>query len=161
MHVVYLPLFSRAPSLHYNGVIMSGMASKITSLTIVYSAVYSRRRSKKTSKLCVTGCCEGNSPVPGEFPAQEASNGKNISIWWRHHGKCGNHVIIQILVGKPWKMYLEMTCAKQKQRKMLANHEHIFYSQISGMVKKLRPYKSVICNYSTMPELQLWISQLS
>ena len=34
-----------------NDVIMSGMASQITSLTIVYSTVYSRRRSKKTSKL--------------------------------------------------------------------------------------------------------------
>ena len=29
-----------------------------------------RRRSKKTSKLCVTGLCAGNSPVAGEFPAQ-------------------------------------------------------------------------------------------
>ena len=29
-----------------------------------------RRRSKKTSKLHVTGLCEGNSPVTGEFPAQ-------------------------------------------------------------------------------------------
>ena len=44
-----------------------------------------RRRSKKTSKLCVTGLCEGNSPVTGEFPAQRASNAGNISIWWRHH----------------------------------------------------------------------------
>ena len=32
-----------------------------------------RRRSKKTSKLRVTGICEGNSPVTGEFPAQMAS----------------------------------------------------------------------------------------
>ena len=29
-----------------------------------------RRRSKKTSKLRVTGLCGGNSPVTGEFPAQ-------------------------------------------------------------------------------------------
>ena len=44
-----------------------------------------RRRSKKTSKLHVTGLCEGNSPVTGAFPAQRASNAKNDSIWWRHH----------------------------------------------------------------------------
>ena len=44
-----------------------------------------RRRSKKTSKLCVTGLCVGNSPVTGEFPAQMASNGENVSIRWRHH----------------------------------------------------------------------------
>ena len=32
---------------HYNDVIMSAMSSQITSLSIVYSTVYSRRRSKK------------------------------------------------------------------------------------------------------------------
>ena len=45
-----------------------------------------RRRSKKTSKLRVTGLCAGNSPAAGEFPAQRASNAENVSIWWRHHG---------------------------------------------------------------------------
>ena len=44
-----------------------------------------RRRSKKTSKLRVTGLCEGNSPGTGEFPEQMASNAENVSIWWRHH----------------------------------------------------------------------------
>ena len=44
-----------------------------------------RCRSKKTSKLRVTGICEGNSPVTGEFPTQRASNVENISIWWHHH----------------------------------------------------------------------------
>ena len=44
-----------------------------------------RRRSQKTSKLRVTGLCEGNSPVTGEFPAQRASNAENVSIWWRHY----------------------------------------------------------------------------
>ena len=29
-----------------------------------------RRRSKKTSKLRITGLCEGNSPVTGEFPSE-------------------------------------------------------------------------------------------
>ena len=44
-----------------------------------------RRRSKKTSKLCVTGLCAGYSPGTGEFPAQMASNAENVSIWWRRH----------------------------------------------------------------------------
>ena len=44
-----------------------------------------RRRSKKTSKLRVTGLCVGNSPGTDEFPAQMASNAENVSIWWRHH----------------------------------------------------------------------------
>ena len=44
-----------------------------------------RRRSKKTSKLRVTGLCVGNSPGAGEFPAQMTSKAENVSIWWRHH----------------------------------------------------------------------------
>ena len=46
-----------------------------------------RHRSKKTSKLHVTGLCVRNSPVTGEFPAQRASNAENVIIWWRHHGE--------------------------------------------------------------------------
>ena len=42
-------------------------------------------RSKKTSKLPVTGLCAGNSPGTGEFPAQMANNAENVLIWWRHH----------------------------------------------------------------------------
>ena len=52
------------PNSHYDDVIMSAMASQITSLTIVYS----RHRSKKTSNLRVTGLCEGNSPGPVNSP---------------------------------------------------------------------------------------------
>ena len=43
------------------------------------------RRSKKTSKLHVTGLCGGNARVTGEFSAQRTSNAENVSIWWRHH----------------------------------------------------------------------------
>ena len=42
-----------------------------------------RRRSKKISKLRVTGLCEGNSPV--NSPHKRSSNAENVSIWWRHH----------------------------------------------------------------------------
>ena len=53
----------------YGDVIMGVLASQIISLTIVYSNVYSGR-SKKTSKLGVTGLCAGNSPVnsPHKWP---------------------------------------------------------------------------------------------
>ena len=44
------------------------------------------RRSRKTSKIRVTGICVGNSLVTGEFPAQRASNAENVSIWRCHHG---------------------------------------------------------------------------
>ena len=54
-------------SLDYNDVIMSTMASQITSPMIVYSTVYSRRCSKKTSKFRVTGLCGGIHRWPLNF----------------------------------------------------------------------------------------------
>ena len=54
---------------------MDSIASQITSITIVYSAVYSGADQRKHQ----------SSPLTGEFPAQMDSNAKNVSIWWRHH----------------------------------------------------------------------------
>ena len=65
---------------------MSAMASQITSLTIVYQA-FIQAQNKENTKARVTGLCAGNSPVNGEFPAQQASNAENVSIWWRRHAK--------------------------------------------------------------------------
>ena len=48
-----------------------------------------RPRSKKTSKLRVTGLCEGNSPVAGEFSAQRASNAENVSMWQSYSPQVG------------------------------------------------------------------------
>ena len=67
---------------------MGAVASQITSLTIVYSTVYSdadQRKHQSSAKLRVTGLCAGNSPGTGEFTAQMASNAENVSIWWRHN----------------------------------------------------------------------------
>ena len=47
--------------------------------------VITLRRSKKTSKLRVTGLCAGNSLMTDEFPAQMASKAENVSIGWRYH----------------------------------------------------------------------------
>ena len=64
---------------------MGARASQITSLTIVFSAVYLDTDQKKTSKLRVTDLCAGKSPEAGEFPVQMVSDAENVSIWWRHH----------------------------------------------------------------------------
>ena len=62
---------------------MNAMASQITSLTIVYSIVYSdadqREHQNSASLAFVWGI------VTGEFLAQMASNAENVFIWWRHH----------------------------------------------------------------------------
>ena len=79
--------YSQTSMYHYDGVIMSAIASQITSLDHdCFLNCLFRRRSNKTSKLRVTGLCAWNSPGTGEFPAQMVSNAENVSIWWRHHG---------------------------------------------------------------------------
>ena len=73
-------------SWHYNDVIMSSIASPITSLTIVYSTVYSdtdqRKQQSSASLAFVRGIHRGSV----NSPAQMASNAENVSIWWCHLG---------------------------------------------------------------------------
>ena len=62
---------------HYYDTLMSPMASQITSLTIVYSTVYSgadKRKHQSTASLA----------------SQMASIAENVSIWWRHHASQNN-----------------------------------------------------------------------
>ena len=68
-----------------NDVILSTMASQIIRPPDWLLHRLFRRRSNKTPRPCVTGLCEGNSQVTGEFPTQRASNAENVSIWWHHH----------------------------------------------------------------------------
>ena len=63
---------------------MGVIASQITSLTIVYSIVYSgtdQRKHQSSASLAFVRGIHG----AGEFPAQKASYAENVSIWWRHH----------------------------------------------------------------------------
>ena len=64
----------------YSYIIMGAMASQITSLTIVYSTVYSGADQRKHQSSALLAFV-----VTGEFPAQMASNAENNSIWWSHH----------------------------------------------------------------------------
>ena len=82
---IFKRLVIRVLPFHYNNVRMGAIVSQITSLTNCWLNPLFRCRSKKTSKLRVTGLCAGNSPVTGEFPVQMASNAENFSTWWRHH----------------------------------------------------------------------------
>ena len=66
---------------------MGAIGSQITSLTIVYSAVYwGADRSKHQSSASLAFVWG----IHREFPAQMASNAENVSIWWRHHGPVQN-----------------------------------------------------------------------
>ena len=86
-------------TLHWHHNERKGVANHQAHVFFLLNRLF-RPISKKTSKLwklCVTGLCEGNSPVTGEFPVQKASDAENVSIWRRHQeedstggGKYGN-----------------------------------------------------------------------
>ena len=64
--------------IHYSDVITSAIAYH-RRLGCLLKRLF-KRRSKKTSKLRVTGRCEGNPSETGGFPSQRACDGENISI---------------------------------------------------------------------------------
>ena len=68
---------------HYNDVIMGAIASQITSLTIVYSIVYSDADQRKHQSSASLAFVRG---IHRWIPCKMVSYAENVSIWWRHHG---------------------------------------------------------------------------
>ena len=63
---------------------MGTITSQITSLTIVYSPVYSDA-DHRTHQSSVSLAVVREFTCDRWIPAQIASNAENVSIWWRHH----------------------------------------------------------------------------
>ena len=76
-----------------------------------------RPGSERTPKLRITGLCEGNPPVTGEFCSQRTNNAENSSIWWRHHGICDDKFMEMCLY---WRI-CSVICDKNKM--MTPHHE--------------------------------------
>ena len=84
-------------SLYYCDVIMGAMESQITSLTIVYSAVYSGTHQRKHQSSASLAFVRGT-PMTGQLPAQRASKAENVSICGRHHGIICDDLFISAVV---------------------------------------------------------------
>ena len=65
---------------HYDDVIMTMLASQITSLPVVCSIVYSDVNQRKHQSSASLAFVRENSPGTGEFSAQMASYAENVSI---------------------------------------------------------------------------------
>ena len=68
---------------HQSDVIMGTIASQITSLTIVYSIVYSDADQSKHQSSASLAFVRGIHRGPVNSPHK--CNAENVSIWWRHH----------------------------------------------------------------------------
>ena len=84
---VVVPSMNQGLFSHYSDVIMSVMASQITSVSTVCSTVCSGADQRKHQSSVLLALCERNPPVTCGFPSQRASNMENVSIWSRHHVK--------------------------------------------------------------------------
>ena len=122
-------------NVHYNDVIMTTMASQFTSLTVVLFNRLFRRRSKKTSKLRVTGLCAGNSPVTAQGPVtRKVFPFDDVIMWWHWRKPLANFPVSSLvrvmgLALNTWQCisYLISTCikvslplAKRFQRRYIA-----------------------------------------
>ena len=83
--VIYHMLIISSCCVHYVDVIMTTMAPQITSLTVVYSIVYSGADQRKQQSSASLAFLCGEFTGTGEFPTQRASNAENFFIWWRPH----------------------------------------------------------------------------
>ena len=90
-----------------------------------------RRRSKKISKLRVTGLCAGNSQETDEFPAQMASNAENVSIWLRHHAPS---ITLFRSVVRPTNRYTA-TVATERKIDNASTHRTRSHSHAQSMVR--------------------------
>ena len=93
--------------LHYNDVIMGAMASQITSLTIVYSTVYSGADQRKHQSSASPAFMRGipRSPVnsPHKWPVTPKMFPFDDVIMWVHYYRyyIGYHIHIEILGESP------------------------------------------------------------
>ena len=69
-----------------------------------------RHRSKKTSKLRVTGLCVGNSPGTGEFTAQMTSNAGNVFFHLMTSSWHGDLILMQFRNHETGMCYLNIAC---------------------------------------------------
>ena len=79
------PQYSDVVKSHYNDVIMGAMASQITSLTIVYSTIYSGADQRKHQSSASLAFVRRIHWWPVNSPHKEPITPKNVPIRWRRH----------------------------------------------------------------------------
>ena len=70
---------------HYSDVILSTIASQITSFAIVYSTVFSDTDERKHQSSASLAFVRVIRRWSVNSTAQRDSNAGNVAIWWRHH----------------------------------------------------------------------------
>ena len=122
-----------------------------------------RRRSKKTSKLRVTGLCAGNSLVSGEFPAQGSSNAESVSIWWCHYGSPESGDVIKGCENDRQKLYPEMKMSSFWQNFHHWLHWKLSIEMINLLLhnRHLIAYEASTCEENCVLTHWTWLMHIS
>ena len=116
---------------------MSAMASQITSLTIVYSIVYSGANQRKHQSSASLVFVRGIHRWPVNSPhIRPGSNAENVSNWWRHHG--GNFSCHWTVTSNIWRQWFSLDLTQYSQWTNVAIvHRRIHASYTGGNRAKL------------------------
>ena len=98
----------RNEHMNYNHVIMGAIASQITGFTIVYSTVYSRRRSKRTSKLSLAflrGIHRWPINSPHKWPVTRKMLPFDEPPTLRQGTSCHDDIFITVMIKFAWIMH--------------------------------------------------------
>ena len=95
-----------------------------------------RRTLKKIWKLRVTGLCEGNWSVTGDFPSQRASDAENVSIWWRHHVPSENLMATLATLLKPYYYHYVVATRVDHRKIMIIGICHYGFYDIFKLVPR-------------------------
>ena len=118
---------------HYNDVMMSAMASQITSLEIVYSTFYSGANQRNHQ----------SSAARAFLRAKRASNAENVSIWWRHH-------VLTRWLSKVWASDSRRYIGCDTANSSIENGDR------SPIVVGKIYVKFLLCSYSKPAKTQIW-----
>ena len=128
---------------HYHDVIMSSLASQITSLTIVYSTVYSRTDQGKHQSSASLAFVRGIHRWPVNSPHKGPVT--NVPIWWRHHAS--NYVML-VWLPSPENKLITSSCLNLRYNMAKDKNVEVFlfYCCFFSWPQKLREFKS-LCSF--------------
>ena len=129
---------------HYNDVIMSLIASQITSLTIVYSTVYSdanqRKHQSSASLVFVRGIHRGHMNSPHKGPVtRKIFPFDDVIMWWYVRG---NRSAVQFSLEINWRVYN----TQDKMSHILNGRKKNLFNEVFS---QLPPWEHNIRLYST------------
>ena len=140
---------------------MSTMASQITSLTIVYSTVYSGSDQRKHQSSASLAFVWAIHRWLVNSPHKRVSNAENVSISWRHHDHMRyqiRHPMLCIFLSSEfwWPLNIKRPAAQISQRTSPISHDAPFCNRNVHTCMHISATKWCIVRYLSIALWDLW-----